>query len=69
MGGLFLGRGDDGCGLEAGGDSALDEGEVEDGGVNICQFVGTCSESPYRDVGRLCCLAGVDPLQGFEYLD
>ena len=37
----LLGKGDDGCGLEAGGNSAVREGKVEDGGENISQFVGT----------------------------
>ena len=53
-----LGKGVDGCGLEAGGNSAVTEGKVEDGGENISQLVGTCSESPPRDVVWSCCLAG-----------
>ena len=37
MGGLLLGRFDDGCGLEAGGNAAVAEREVGDGGENISQ--------------------------------
>lgn len=36
------------------------EGQVEDGCENISQLVGTCSESPPRDVVWSGCLAGVD---------
>ena len=46
----LLGEGDNGCGLEAGGSSAVTEGKVEDGGENFSQLVGTRSESPPRDV-------------------
>ena len=44
MGGLLLGRFDDGCGLEAGGNAAVAEREVGDGGENISQHVGTGSQ-------------------------
>ena len=45
----LLEEGNDGCGLEAGGNGAVAEGKVEDGCENISQFVGACSESPPRD--------------------
>ena len=46
----LLGEGDDGRGLEAGRNSTVAEGKVEDGCENISQLVGACSESPLRDV-------------------
>ena len=34
----LLGKGDDGCGLEAGGNGAVAEGKVEDGGEDVSQL-------------------------------
>ena len=56
----LLGKGEDGFGLKAGGNDAVAEGKVEDGGENISQLVGAGSESPSRDVVWSSCLAGVD---------
>ena len=61
----LLGKGDDDCGLKAGGNDAVAEGKVEDGGKNISQLTGACSESPSRDVVWFSCLAGVDVPQNF----
>ena len=43
-------------------------GQVEDGGENISQLVGACSESPPMDALWSSCLAGVDVPQNFVYL-
>jgi hypothetical protein len=64
----LLGKGDDGCGLEAGGNCAMADGKVEDGCENISQLFGVCSESSPRDVVWLGCLARVDVPQDAVYL-
>ncbi len=64
----ILGKGDNGCGLETGGNGTLAEGKVEDRGENIRQLAGTCSERLPRDVVWSCCLMGVDLPQGSVYL-
>ena len=61
----LLGKGDDDCGLKAGGNDAVAEGKVGDGGENISQLVGAGSESPSRDVVWSSCLAVVDVPQNF----
>lgn len=67
VGGLFLGRGDDDGGLEAECNNAQAKGKVENGGKNISQLVGTCSEGPLRDVIWFICLAGAGLPQGPVY--
>ena len=45
----------------------MSEGTVEDGGENISQLVGACSESSSRDVVWSWYLVGVDVPQDFVY--